>query len=74
MATEDRAREVKSRHSAQLLQQPGVSGVGVEKDDEGNFFITLYLDTKDPEVEARLPRELEGLPVKIIHGGPFRKF
>ena len=34
MATEEEARAVKRRHSPQLLRQPGVCGVGVEKDEQ----------------------------------------
>jgi len=74
MATEEEARAIKSRHSPQLLRQPGVCGVGVEKDEAGNFVIAIHLDTDDPEVRARLPQHLEGLRVKAIHSGPFRKF
>ena len=73
MVTEQTAREIKSRHSDRLLKQPGVSGVGVGKDDAGNFVIALYLDTHDPNLEANLPKDLEGCPVKLIHSAPFRK-
>ena len=73
MATEEQAREIKSRHSARLLQQPGVSGVGVERDAQGSYCIAIHLDSDDPAVQAGLPRELEGCPVQFIHSGPFRK-
>jgi hypothetical protein len=73
MATELEAREVKRRHSPQLLQQPGVCGVGVEKDDTGNYVIAIHLDTDDPQVRAKLPQELEGLAVRLVRSGPFRK-
>lgn len=73
MATEEEAREVKRRHSAQLLKQPGVCGVGVEKDEAGNYIIAIHLDTDDPDVRARLPQQIEGYAVRAIHSGPFRK-
>ena len=60
MATEEEARAIKSRHSPQLLRQPGVCGVGVEKDEAGNFVIAIHLDSDDPEVRAHLPQHLEG--------------
>jgi hypothetical protein len=74
MATEDKVREIKSRHSAELLSLPGVSGVGVAKGKSGDLVIALHLDNEDPEREALLPREIEGVPVEIVHSGPFRKF
>jgi len=74
MGREDEIREVKRRHSPDLLRQPGVCGVGVEKDEAGEFYIALHLDTDDAEVQARLPKEIEGYAVKLIRSGPFRKF
>jgi hypothetical protein len=74
MATEDKIRDVKSRHSAELLSLPGVSGVGVAKGKSGDLVITLHLDAEDPDREALLPKEIEGVPVEIVHSGPFRKF
>ncbi len=74
MASEAEIHEVKRRHSAELLGLPGVCGVGVEKGKNGQYVIALHLETEDPEVEARLPKEIEGYPVETIHSGPFRKF
>lgn len=74
MATEEEVRAVKRRHSPQLLRQPGVCGVGVEKDEAGNYVITVHLDTDDPQVRARLPQQIEGFNVKFLFSGPFRKF
>ena len=70
--TEDEVRAIKQRHSPQLLQQPGVSGVGIQKDETGEFFIALHVDVNDPAVHARLPTSLEGAPVRLILSGPFR--
>jgi hypothetical protein len=73
MATEEEASAAKRRHSALLLQLPGVSGVGVERDSVGNYFVAIHLDRTNPEVEANLPKDLDGCPVKLIYSGPFRK-
>jgi len=73
MASEEAVREVKRRHSPELLRQPGVCGVGVEKDEAGNYVIAVHLDTDDPEVRARLPQQIEGYPLKLIRSGPFRR-
>ncbi len=73
MATEQQAREVKQRHSLRLLQQEGVSGVGVERDKDGNYFLAISLATDDPKLQASIPRELDGCPTKINITGSFNK-
>ena len=74
MATAEELKEVKQRHAQELLKQPGVSGVGIEKDDAGDFVLVIHLDSNDPEVRANLPDQVEGHRVKYIQSGPFRKF
>ncbi|CAN5155708.1 MAG: hypothetical protein ACR2GW_14135 [Pyrinomonadaceae bacterium] len=73
MATEKEIREVKRRHSPQLLNRPGVCGVGVEKDKAGDYVLAVHLDTENEDALAALPEEIEGYPVKYIYSGPFRK-
>jgi hypothetical protein len=73
MATEEELREVKRRHAPQLLKQPGVCGVGVEKDDSGDYVLAIHLDTDDPEVLKELPDHVEGHRVRYVQSGPFRK-
>jgi hypothetical protein len=73
MASEAEVRDIKRRHAPLLLNQPGVSGVGVEKDDQGDYVLTIHLDTDDPQVRRRLPDQIEGCKVKFIESGPFRK-
>ncbi|HKV91786.1 MAG TPA: hypothetical protein VJW20_04475 [Candidatus Angelobacter sp.] len=72
MATEEEARAVKQRHSFDLLKRPGVCGVGVEKDDSGDYIIALHLESDDPKLREQLPQQLEGVRVKQLHSGPFR--
>jgi hypothetical protein len=72
MLTEQEARDVKRRHSAELLSQPGVSGVGVEKDEDGKFVIAVHLDADHPGAQEQLPKNIEGFPVKFVRSGPFR--
>lgn len=72
MANEQQARAIKQRHSLNLLKQPGVCGVGVEKDDSGQFVIALHLDSEDPALREQLPKEIEGVSVKLYQSGPFR--
>jgi hypothetical protein len=72
MLTEQEAHEVKRRHSTELLSKPGVSGVGVEKDEDGNFVIAIHLDADHPGAQEQLPKDIEGFPVKFVRSGPFR--
>jgi hypothetical protein len=73
MASAEELRAVKRRHSLKLLSKPGVSGVGVEKDKSGRYFLTIHLDSDDPELRSQLPDQIEGHPVKFVRSGPFRK-
>ncbi len=73
MPSEEQVRKVKRRHASRLLRQAGVCGVGVEKDETGEFVLAVHLDTDDPEVRGRLPDQIEGHSVKYIKSGPFRK-
>ncbi len=73
MEQENEIYAVKRRHSAELLQVPGVSGVGVGKGKNGGLAITVHLESDDAAVVAKLPKEIEGFPVETIHSGPFRK-
>lgn len=72
MVTEKEAGDIKSRHSKELLSISGVSGVGVEKNQDGAFVIAVYLAEDQPGVQNLLPKDIEGLPVKLIISGPFR--
>ena len=73
MATEEEAREIKRRHP-ELLESEGVNGVGIERDAAGNYFLAVHVASDDPQITARLPKQVEGLEVRIIiHSGPFRK-
>ncbi|HXY24170.1 MAG TPA: hypothetical protein VEI73_05935 [Candidatus Acidoferrum sp.] len=73
MASEAELREVKRRHSAELLKLPGVCGVGVAKGKSGGLVIALHLNTDDPEIVSRLPKEIEGHAVEMVFSGPFKK-
>jgi hypothetical protein len=73
MATEKQIREVKRRYAKQLLSQPGVSGVGIEKADSGDYVLAVHLNTDDPQVRKKLPDEIEGYRIRYVYSGPFRK-
>ncbi len=73
MASEQEVREIKRRHSVRLLQQPGVCGVGVEKDEKGNFVLAIHLDANQPGAGQNIPDSIEGCPIKRVNSGPFIK-
>lgn len=73
MASEQQARDVKNRHSAELLRTPGVCGVGVQKNEAGDFYIVVHLESNDPTVAEQLPKLLEGVAVQTLASGPFKK-
>ena len=72
MADSNDISQVKRRHSDAILKMPGVQGIGVEGDENGNDVLAIYVGTNSPEVTEQLPKEIEGYSVKVVHSGPFR--
>lgn len=73
MASEQEVKEIKRRVSAQLLREPGVCGVGVEQDKDGNFVLVVHIDATRLDAAASVPDFIEGCPVKRIASGPFTR-
>lgn len=71
MQTETAVRKLKRRHSATLLRQRGVSGVGVEKADEGGFILTIHLAEDSPAVRESVRKVVGDAPVRLAKSGPF---
>jgi hypothetical protein len=65
-------QEVKARHEARLMAQPGVVAVGIGRDADGSQSIIVSLDRERPEVRASTPQDLEGYPVRVQVIGPVR--
>ena len=74
MKADEKIREVKRRHSRELLSQPGVCGLDIEDDESGRPVLVIHLDSDDPAVRARLPARIEGYPVRLVKSGPFQKY
>ncbi len=74
MTPENNIRAVKRRHSRHLLSQPGVCGLDIETGADGRPMFTIHLDSDDPAVRERLPKQIEGYPVKLVESGPFQKY
>ncbi len=71
MATHDQVRAIKSKYSQELLGKRGVCGVGIEKNDSGEYELVVHLD--DPSAQPNLPKQLDGHEVRYVVSGPFRK-
>ena len=61
-------QDVKKQHEARFLDLPGVVSVGIGLDPNGNQAIIVGLGASNPEIEANIPKMIEGFPVitKII--------
>ena len=60
---------VKRVHEAELFVIDGVEGVGIGEDEDGKEFIRVYV--RDKETAVRVPKSLEGFPVKTHVSGEF---
>jgi hypothetical protein len=53
----------------------GAVGTGITASDQpGQAAIAVYLDKLTPQAQAAAPKEIEGLPVKLIESGEFDAF
>lgn len=59
------------RHSAELLEIPGVVGVAQGARD-GRTVVQVLAARRTPELLARVPLELEGYPVIVVETGEIR--
>ena len=61
-------------HLDELMEIPGVVGVGIgQSETTGEWFISVLVDEMTPELQALLPKELEGFEVKPQVTGPIEK-
>jgi hypothetical protein len=74
MKPQEEILAVKRRYARQLLSQPGVVGLDVGEGEGGRPALVVHLETDDPAVRERLPKQIEGYPVRCVQSGPFRKF
>ncbi len=68
--TEKQALAIKERHSPALLKMQGVYGVGLQQDEGGNHKLVVMADATAER--AKLPTEIEGLPVSLEQTGAFK--
>ncbi len=66
------AASVRDRHEDELMRIPGAVGTGIGASDQpGQPAIVVYVKKLTPEVQAAAPKEMEGVPVKLIANGGF---
>ena len=57
------------------IEIPGVVGTGVSLDDDGNPVIEVYVERAARATPARpIPKELDGVTVRVIETGPVRAY
>jgi hypothetical protein len=59
------------RHSAALLEVPGVVGVA-EGERGGHTVVQILVERRTPELVGRLPQSLDGYPVVVVESGVLR--
>jgi hypothetical protein len=64
--------EVKDDHTKELMSLHGVVGVYVGAYDDGTKCIGVMVDTLTPEIEKRIPKLIEGYPVRVEETGVIR--
>jgi hypothetical protein len=66
------ASSVRDRHEDELMRIPGAIGTAVGASDQpGQPAIVVYVKKMTPETQAAAPKEVEGVPVKLIENGGF---
>mgnify|MGYP006277413755 FL=1 len=64
-------KEAKQKHESQLMQLPGVVGVGLGKQEDRDVIVILVSELSR-KLERRLPTSIEGFEVRIQESGPIR--
>jgi hypothetical protein len=68
----DSAAAVRDRHDDELMKIPGAVGTAIGMSDQpGKPAIEVYVQKMTPQVQAAAPKDVEGVPVKLIENGGF---
>jgi len=66
------AAAVRDRHEDQLMKIPGAVGTAIGMSDQsGQPAIEVYVKKMTRQAQAAAPKEVEGVPVKLIENGGF---
>lgn len=62
--------EIREKYESEIMAIPGVTGIGIGDHDRApGLAIKVYVDRLTPELEMRIPSELEGYPVNTEKTG-----
>lgn len=64
--------EVLAAHTPELMALPGVVGTAESRTPDGRACVLVMVAQSTPELRAKLPRELEGWPVRVEETGEIR--
>lgn len=67
--SESMARAIEA---AEQLLGDGIEGVGQGTTSDGSETVTVMVARLTPELEERIPDEIEGFPVEIVETGVFQ--
>lgn len=62
------------KRAEQLLDIPGVSGVGIKKKINPGNSVRVYVESLTSEIAAALPQRIDGFPVDVVHSGKITLF
>jgi hypothetical protein len=65
------AKAAQAKHQRSILKRSGVRGVGVGLMDDGKR-VGIHIFVRKGERTEDLPKELDGVPVKIVEAGAFK--
>jgi len=67
------SKSVRDRHENQLMNIAGAVGTGIGAGDQpGQAAIVVYVEKMSSQAQAAAPKDIEGVPVKLIESGaPF---
>ena len=61
--------QVMADHTGELMGIPGVTGVAIGKTDDSTDCILVLVEKETPDLDQKLPRQLEGHPVRLMVSG-----
>jgi hypothetical protein len=66
MTTLAEARKVKERVRSLLIDQDGIAGIGLARDMDGNWIVSVNVDPdKDADIRSLLPRSIDEVRIEV---------
>jgi hypothetical protein len=68
--SEPTIEQAKRKLSRELMQDPRISGVGIDTAEGGSEQIKVYVAEDDPDLVSAVPQDVDGYPVAVEVLGP----